>query len=52
MSDSANYVQSGSFHIKASTEEDKIFLQDNVELSNEFKQKVCLPYFKDLFKVI
>ena len=52
MSDNVNFIQSGSFHIKANTEEDIIFLQDNVEMPNEFKQNVCLPYFKDLFKVI
>lgn len=29
-----------------------IELVDNYHLTNEFKQLVCLPYFKDIFRVL
>jgi len=39
------------FYIKASPEKDNIEIIDNIEMSNEFKQYICIPYFQDIFKV-
>jgi len=39
------------FYIKASPEKENIEIIDNIEMSNEFKQYVCIPYFQDIFSV-
>jgi len=33
-------------------DEKKIQIHDFIDLNNDFKQNVCLPYFKHLFRVI
>ena len=40
-----------NFYTKSSTDDKNIELIENCEITNEFKQNVCLPYFKDLYKV-
>jgi hypothetical protein len=42
----------GEFYVKAGADGEQIELIDTFESSDEFKRKVCLPYFKDIFKVI
>lgn len=44
-------IKSG-FYVKSSKDNESIEIVDNFEMTNEFKQLVCLPYFKDLYKVI
>ena len=39
------------FYIKASPEKDSIEIIDNIEMTNDFKQYVCFPYFQDIYKV-
>jgi len=41
-----------AFYVKPSENKDSIELVENYEMSNEFKQLVCLPYFVDVFKVL
>ena len=40
-----------TFYVKPSEDKLSIEVMDSFELSNEFKQMVCLPYFKDVYKV-
>lgn len=40
------------FYVKSSQDENTIEVIENFEMTNDFKQLVCLPYFKDLHKVI
>ena len=37
--------------MKSSDTNESIEVVENFEMTNEFKQLVCLPYFKDLHKV-
>lgn len=39
------------FYVKSSEADDSIEFVENYEMTNEFKQQICLPYFKDLHKV-
>ena len=39
------------FHVKSSESSESIEIVETFEMTNEFKQLVCLPYFKDIFKV-
>jgi hypothetical protein len=39
------------FYVKPLEDNESIEIVENFEMSNEFKQFVCLPYFKDVFKV-
>jgi len=41
-----------NFYVKNSDDGSTIELVDNVEMTNDFKQNVCLPYFKDIYKVL
>ena len=38
------------FYVKSSEGSESIEIVEK-EMTNEFKQQVCLPYFKDLYKV-
>ncbi|MDR3736444.1 MAG: hypothetical protein P4L10_13025 [Acidobacteriaceae bacterium] len=39
------------FYMKSTEDNSEtIEIMDNFEMTNEFKQHVCLPYFKDLHK--
>jgi hypothetical protein len=40
------------FYVKSSEAEESIEFVENYEMTNDFKQLVCLPYFKDLHKVL
>jgi len=40
-----------NFYLISSSEEESIELVENLEFTNEFKKDVCVPYFKDIFKV-
>jgi len=40
------------FYVKGSEEGEKIEFVENYEMTNDFKQLVCLPYFKELHKVL
>ncbi len=44
-------VKSG-FYVKPTETNESIEVVENFEMTNEFKQLVCLPYFKDLHKVL
>ncbi len=37
--------------MRSSENSESIELIENFEMTNEFKQLVCLPYFKDVYKV-
>ena len=39
------------FYVKPTESSESIEMVENFEMTNEFKQLVCLPYFKDLHKV-
>ena len=39
------------FYVKSCKDGESIEIFENFEMTNEFKQLVCLPYFKDLCKV-
>ncbi len=39
------------FYMKSSEDSESIELVENFGMTNEFKQFVCLPYFKDVYKV-
>jgi hypothetical protein len=43
-------VKSG-FYVKSSENSESIEIIENFEMTNDFKQLVCLPYFKDVYKV-
>lgn len=40
-----------NFYTKASEDNKTIEIVDNCEINNDYKQSVCLPYFKDIYKV-
>lgn len=40
------------FYVRTSESAESIELVENYEMTNEFKQQVCLPYFKDIHKVV
>ena len=40
-----------TFFTKPSEDSKTIEVVDSGDLTNDFKQLVCLPYFKDIFKV-
>jgi len=42
---------SSGFYVKPSENIESIEVVENFEMTNDFKQLVCLPYFKDLHKV-
>jgi hypothetical protein len=42
---------SATFYTKSSTDSKIIELVDNYDLTNDFKQLIYLPYFKDIYKV-
>ncbi len=44
-------VKSG-FYVKTSEDNKTFEIVENFELTNEYKQHVCLPYFKDIHKVV
>ena len=46
-----NYEKDALFYLRANPEKSSIEIIDNIEMSNDFKQFVCLPYFQDLYKV-
>lgn len=46
----ANQEIKSGFYVKPDVENDSIEIFENFEMTNEFKQLVCLPYFKDLYK--
>lgn len=39
------------FYVKPGEDSQSIELVENFEMTNDFKQLVCLPFFKDLHKV-
>ena len=39
------------FYVKSSESSESIEIIETFEMTNEFKQLVCLPYFKDVYKV-
>lgn len=43
-------VKSG-FYVKSAENSESIELVETFEMTNDFKQNVCLPYFKDVYKV-
>lgn len=40
------------FYMKPTESSETIEVVENFEMTNEFKQHICLPYFKDLHKVV
>ena len=40
-----------SFAFKTRLDSNKVEMIMNFELTNDFKQNVCMPYFKDIYKV-
>ena len=40
-----------NFYLKSSNKNESIELIENYEFTNEFKKEVCLPYFKEIYKV-
>jgi hypothetical protein len=46
----ANHDIKSGFYVKPDAESESIEIVENFEMTNEFKQLVCLPYFKDLYK--
>ncbi len=50
MQSTSSEARSG-FYVKPSEDNESIELVENFEMTNDFKQHVCLPYFKDLHKV-
>lgn len=40
------------FYVKSSESADSIEFIENYEMTNDFKQLVCLPYFKNIHKVL
>jgi len=41
----------GNFYTKLEANSNNIVIIENCKITNEFTQNVCLPYFKDLYKV-
>ena len=41
----------GGYYVKSTEGSESIEIMEK-EMTSEFKQQVCLPYFKDLYKVI
>lgn len=39
------------FYVKPTDNNESIEMIDNFEMTNEFKQKVCIPYFGEIHKV-
>ena len=39
------------FYVKSTEPTESIEVVESYEMSNDFKQNICLPYFKDLHKV-
>ena len=39
------------FYVKTSEDSKSFEIVENFELTNEYKQHVCLPYFKEVYKV-
>lgn len=48
----ANEEIKSGFYVKSTEDNESIEIIENFEMTNDFKQLVCLPYFKDLFKVL
>lgn len=48
----AKIEANSDFYLKSSEAADSIEFVENYEMTNEFKQQICLPYFKDLHKVL
>lgn len=42
----------GNFYTRLEANCKSIEIVENCELTNDFKQNVCLPYFKDAYKVL
>ena len=42
----------GNFYTKLEVNCKNIVIIENCKITDEFTQNVCLPYFKDLYKVI
>ncbi len=40
-----------TFYLKLAADSQSIEVVDSYEMTNEYKQTICLPYFKDVFKV-
>jgi len=41
-----------AFTLKTKLDTDKVEMLMSLELTNDFKQNICMPYFKDIYKVI
>jgi hypothetical protein len=47
----ANEEIKSGFYVKPGENSESMEIVENFEMTNDFKELVCLPYFKDLFKV-
>jgi len=47
----ASHNEISNFYFKKSTDSDAIELIEGTEFTNDFKQNVCIPYFRDIYKV-
>lgn len=47
----ASAEANSDFYVKSGESAESIEFVENYEMTNDFKQLVCLPYFKDLHKV-
>ena len=48
---SPNEEIKSAFYVKPAEAGESIEIFENFEMTNDFKQLVCLPYFRDLYKV-